>query len=406
MTHDVLTPIETLLPALLDYLQREQDTFFAFLKALVQAESPTGTPLDHQGTFSLLQQALLDLGYHVEQLDGSGFGPHLYAYPPTYQSGHPAQLLLGHYDTVWPKGTISSMPIRDQYGKLTGPGIFDMKAGLAQAIYTLRALSALGSPPPIAPLIFFNSDEERGSRTSTPKIQELAKQVERVFVLEPSFGAEGRLKTARKGIGRFTVTVKGRAAHAGLAPEEGHSAILELSFVIQKLFALNDFAKGITVNVGMIDGGVNTNVVAPESKAVVDVRVLTNTDAAWIEQQIHALTPQNPHTTLQIEGRIGRPPMEATPANRKLWTLAKLQGKALGIDLEEVTAGGGSDGNTTSQWVATLDGLGAVGDGAHAVDEFIYKDRLIERCALLALLLLAPPLSQIDLSFSDVPFLG
>ncbi|MCB9641653.1 MAG: M20 family metallopeptidase [Myxococcales bacterium] len=381
---------------ILSFLKEHQQDLFALLTRLVQAESPTGSPDDHQDTLTCIQEAFSSIGYQTELLDGPGFGKHLYAHPQGFQQGQPAQLLLGHYDTVWPKGTLSSMPIEEHDGKLTGPGIFDMKAGIVQSIFAIRALQHLHIAPSLDPIALFNSDEERGSRTSTPFIQQLAQQVDRTFVLEPAFGPEGKLKTARKGIGRFTISVKGRAAHAGLAPQEGHSAILELSFVIQKLFALNDFERGITVNVGMIDGGVNTNVIAPESKAVVDVRVLTNQDAAWIEEQIHSITPQNPHVTLEIDGRIGRPPMEKTPANRKLWTLAKLHGSQLGLDLEEVTAGGGSDGNTTSQYTATLDGLGAVGDGAHAPHEYIEKERLLERCALLALLLLAPPLAQIE----------
>jgi glutamate carboxypeptidase len=204
---------------------------------------------------------------------------------------------------------------------------------------------------------------------------------------------DGKLKTARKGVGRFTVVVKGKAAHAGLDPGAGASAILELSYVIQKLFALNDPQKGITVNVGMIDGGLRPNVIAPESRAMVDVRMLTREDARYIEEQIRALRPVSPDITLEIEGRISRVPMEHTPRNRALWETAKQLGRELDLDLADGVAGGASDGNTTSLWTATLDGLGAVGDGAHARHEFIYFDKLIERGALLALLLLAPPLT-------------
>jgi glutamate carboxypeptidase len=194
-------------------------------------------------------------------------------------------------------------------------------------------------------------------------------------------------------VGKFTVRVHGKAAHAGLEPGAGTSAILELSHVIQKLFAMNDASRGITVNVGMVDGGLRPNVVAPESTAIVDVRVLTKRDAEDIETRICALTAATPGATLEIEGGIGRPPMERTEGNRTLWESARRVGQELGIELSEDTAGGGSDGNTTSLYTPTLDGLGAIGGGAHAHHEFVYLNRLAERTALLALLLLEPPLA-------------
>jgi len=243
----------------------------------------------------------------------------------------------------------------------------------------------------VEPVVFVNSDEEIGSRTSTRYIRALARSVERAFVLEPSMGEEGAIKTERKGIGRFTVVVHGKAAHAGLDPEAGASAILELSHVIQQLFALNDADKGITVNVGTVDGGLQPNVIAPHSQAVVDVRVPTLADGKRIEQAILGLQPTVPGVRLSIDGGIGRPSMERTPRNRALWKQAREFGKGLGLELKQVRAGGGSDGNTTSQYTATLDGLGPVGHGAHAEHEFLYLDKTLERTALLALLLLAPP---------------
>jgi glutamate carboxypeptidase len=221
---------------------------------------------------------------------------------------------------------------------------------------------------------------------------------DRAYVLEPSLGAQGQLKTARKGVGRFTVRVKGKAAHAGLDPAAGASAILELSHVIQALFAMNDAERGITVNVGTIDGGLSPNVVAPLSSATVDVRVLTEADARRIEAQIKGLAPATPGVTLEIEGGIGRPPMERTPRNRVLWEIARDRARLLGMELTEGVAGGGSDGNTTSLYTATLDGLGAVGDGAHAAHEFVYLKSIAERAALLTMLMLAPPLKDADVS--------
>mgnify|MGYP001826649728 FL=1 len=216
--------------------------------------------------------------------------------------------------------------------------------------------------------------------------------MERVFVLEPSLGPAGQLKTARTGIGRYTISVSGEAAHAGLDPGAGASAILELSHVIQELFALNDLDRGVTVNVGTIDGGLRPNVVAPESQAVVDVRVPTAQDAERIDAAIRGLEPATPGTTIRVEGLFGRPAMEHTPANRRLWGLACKLGKELGLELDEATAGGGSDGNFTSLYTATLDGMGAVGAGAHARHEHLQLTPTIERAALLALLLAAPPL--------------
>jgi glutamate carboxypeptidase len=239
-------------------------------------------------------------------------------------------------------------------------------------------------------VVFVNSDEEIGSHESTLHIRRLARIADRAFVLEPSLGLDGKLKIARKGVGRFTVIVKGKAAHAGLDPEGGVSAILELSHVIQKLFALNDPRKGITVNVGMIDGGLRPNVIAPESRAMVDVRVPTHEDARRIERSIRNLQPVSPQVTLEIDGAIGRLPMEATPRNQALWETAKVLGRTINLDLNAAIAGGASDGNTASQYTATLDGLGAVGDGAHARHEFIYFERMAERAALLVLLLMAP----------------
>ena len=263
-----------------------------------------------------------------------------------------------------------------------------------QALLAVGALRHFGIEPEVTPHIFLNSDEEIGSRESRRYIESLAPHMNRVFVLEPSLGPAGLLKTARKGIGRFTVTVQGEAAHAGLDPGAGASAILELSHVIQTLFAMNDLERGITVNVGTIDGGLRPNVVAPKSQAVVDVRCETQTDADRIETDIRNLEPAIDGTSLLIEGGFGRPAMERTAANRKLWRLACRLGADLGLQLEEGLAGGGSDGNFTSRHTATLDGMGAVGDGAHARHEHLHLDQTIERTALLTLLLMSPPLAR------------
>ena len=379
----------------LNYLRAQQDEMIELVKDLVAMETPSTDPASQAAILARLRDEFEQLDYRVIRLPGRNSGGHLYAAPPRRGKHQPAQLMIGHCDTVWPVGTLESMPLQIEEGTLRGPGVYDMKAGLAEIVYALRCIRGLGLEAEVAPLCFINSDEEIGSRESTRYLRALAQRVERCMVLEPSLGRSGKIKTARKGVGRFTVTVQGKAAHAGLDPGAGASAILELSHVIQKLFELNDPEHGTSVNVGMIDGGVRPNVIAPESRAVIDVRVQTRADAERIEASIHALKAETPGVTLRIEGAIGRPPMEATEANQQLWRVAQTLGDELGLELEQATAGGGSDGNTTSLYSATLDGLGAVGDGAHASHEFIEIERLCERCALLTLLLLTPSLDSL-----------
>lgn len=377
--------------AILHYLSKQLPEMVALLKQLVAAESPSVVPESQERVFTLLTEALRRSDYTVRHIPGQRTGGQLYARPRHRSSHKPRQLLLGHCDTVWPLGTLNDMPLEIGEGVMKGPGTYDMKAGLVQMVYALQALHAVQIEPSVTPVVLINSDEEIGSPESTRHIRRLAYHADRALVLEPSLGLDGKLKTARKGVGHFTVVVKGKAAHAGLNPDQGASAILELSHVIQKLFALNDPNKGITVNVGVIDGGLRPNVVAPESRAMVDVRVPTYEDARQIEQRIHNLQPVSPGVTLEIEGSIGRPPMEQTPRNQALWRMAKGLGQTIGLELAAGAAGGASDGNTTSLYTATLDGLGAVGDGAHARHEFVSFDKMAERGALLALLLLAPP---------------
>jgi glutamate carboxypeptidase len=314
----------------------------------------------------------------------------LFGRPRARAKKSPLQLLVGHCDTVWPVGTVREMPVRVEGETLRGPGVFDMKGGLVQMLFALRAVNDLGLRPPADSVVVINSDEEIGSPDSSPLIGRLARRAVRAFILEPAFGRSGKLKTARKASGGFTITVKGRAAHAGVNPEEGASAILEMSYQIQRLFALNDAGRGITVNVGTIDGGLRSNVVAAEVRASVDVRVRTRQDAAQVEAAIRGLRPVNPQTTIKIEGGINQLPMEPLPRNQALWRLAQDLGRRLGLELDQAAVGGASDGNTTSQYTATLDGLGAVGDGAHAAHELVLLPHMVARCALLVLLLLAP----------------
>jgi len=370
------------------------------LADLARLESPSVVPASQGPVLDRLGGELRALGMRVRRLRGKASGGHLFAAPARIAGAGrgrgraagrlPAQLLLGHCDTVWPLGMLATMPVETRGGRLYGPGVYDMKGGLVQALFALRALRELRLEPPAVPLLFVNSDEEIGSGESTRWVRLLARRVRRVFVLEPSLGPEGRLKTGRKGVGRFVVTVRGRAAHAGLEPERGASAVLELSHVIQRLHALADPARGIAINVGVVSGGLRGNVVPPEARAEVDVRVLWEEDAPALEAAIRGLAPTLPGTRLEVSGAIDRPPLIATPANLALWRTAEAAARQLGLVLGHGTAGGASDGNTTSRTTATLDGLGAVGGGAHSIDEHVELARMPERAALLALLLLAP----------------
>jgi glutamate carboxypeptidase len=361
------------------------------VQQLAEIETPSTVPESHRPLFACLSEVFERFAYTVHHIPGQQSGGHLFARPHNRRHQQPVQLVLGHSDTVWPLGILKEMPLEVGEGVMRGPGVYDMKGGLVQMLYALQALQTLQLEPTVTPIVFINSDEEIGSQESTPHVRRLARIADRAFVLEPSLGLEGKLKIARKGVGSFTVVVKGKAAHAGLNPEGGASAILELSFVIQKLFALNDPQKGITVNVGVIDGGLRPNVVAPESRAQVDVRVQTREDGQRIEESIQALQPTTPGVTLEITGRIRRQPMEQTPRNLALLETAKKIGRTIDVDINAGSVGGASDGNTTSLFTATLDGLGAVGDGAHARHEFMYIDKMVERSALLALLLMVPP---------------
>lgn len=372
------------------YLSRSLDEMVDFLAQLVQAESPSVVPEAQKEAQSILRDALTALDFDVQHIPGHTSGGQLYAKPHNLDPRQPKQLMLGHSDTVWPLGSLQEMPLEINDNVMRGPGVYDMKAGLTQMIFALRALRHVGLIPAVAPLLFITTDEETGSEDSRTRICQLAMQVERVFVLEPSLGSKGKLKTARKGVGNFHITAYGWAAHAGLDPDRGASAIVAMSNVIQQLAALNDLERGVSVNVGTVEGGERPNVIAPECKIEVDVRIPRVADAQPLESAIRNISPNVPIVVLDIQGGINRLPLERTPRNQALWQTAARLGKQMGIELEEGSAGGGSDGNFTSQYTATLDGLGAVGDGAHARHEFIYIDKLIERTLLLALLLLEP----------------
>lgn len=371
------------------YLKQQEVSFVDLLKRLTECESPTSQPDTLAEPFSILRDEFEELDFATTFFAGQSSGGQLYA-RPSEKSARSYQLLVGHCDTVWPVGTLEEMPFDRDGNVVSGPGTYDMKAGLTMIIFALKALRELNLTPTLTPVIFINSDEETGSDDSVGRIKHLARCAQRAFVLEPSLGPDGKIKTQRKGVGHFDIFIKGKPSHAGLAPSEGISAIHGLSNIVQQLFALNDPSKGITVNVGTISGGERSNVIAAESKAAVDVRVLTQEDGQFIEQSIRNLNAGIDGLKLSIEGGFEKQPMMKSDRNAELWQKAQGLGHELDLNLEDGTSGGASDGNTISQYTATLDGLGAVGEGAHAYHEKIYLEETLKRTALLTLLLVLP----------------
>jgi glutamate carboxypeptidase len=350
---------------------------------MVEIESPSDdkAAVDSMGAF--LAQVFEHLGGKVTFYPQNEAGNHLKA-EFDGNAGKPV-LLLGHFDTVWPMGTLAKMPFRMEAGRAFGPGVYDMKAGIAMMIFALQALKAAGHDGVRPVTILLDTDEEVGSTTGRPVVEATAKNCEAVLVLEPSQGPQGHLKTSRKGVGDITIRVRGRASHSGVDFEKGQSAIVELARQLLEIVKFTDPARGITVNPGVIQGGTRNNVVAAEAWAEVDLRVAHAADAAVLEQKFAALKPFNPQCSIEISGGMNRPPMERTEGTVRLFELAREIGKSVGWVPQESSTGGGSDGNFTSALgIPTLDGLGALGEGAHASNESIVISELPQRTALLA----------------------
>jgi glutamate carboxypeptidase len=375
--------------ALLQFCQEQRADMLDVLKRMVEFESPSDdkAAVDHLGEY--LAEQFESLGGKVTFFPQETCGAHLKVDFPG-DNGKPV-LLLGHFDTVWPLGTLQTMPFRVENGRAFGPGVYDMKAGITMMIFALRALRTAGGTEssfsrPITVLL--DTDEEVGSTTGRPVVEATAKDCEAVLVLEPSQSLKGQLKTARKGVGDYTIRVRGRASHAGVDFEKGHSAVIELSRQVLEIAKFTDVARGITVNPGVIQGGTRTNVVAAEAVAEVDIRIARAADADELEKKFAALRPVDPNCTVEVSGGLNRPPMERTEGTVRLFRLAQEQAKPMGMTLDEASTGGGSDGNFTSgMGIATLDGLGAVGEGAHASNESILLEELPRRTALLAALI-------------------
>ena len=372
--------------ALWHALTTQQKAMLEMLRELVEIESPSTDKAAVDRCGESVATIAREMGGRVQLFPSRQTGNALRVEFAAGAGKRPGQiLLLGHLDTVWEKGTIARMPFRVRGGKAYGPGALDMKSGIVVGLFSLRALRLLGVPLQKKVVLLLGADEEIGSGFTRRIIENEARKSDAVLVLEPAQGAQGALKTARKGVGEFQIRVRGSAAHAGLEPEKGASAIVELSRQILRLEQLADTRRGITLNAGVIQGGTRTNVVAEQAVASVDVRVERIEDLRRIEAKMRALRAQDRRTTIEVSGSFNRPPLERTPGVAALFQLARRLAKPLGLALQEASVGGGSDGNFTGALgVATLDGLGAVGEGAHSREEHVIISELPRRSALLA----------------------
>lgn len=378
---------------LLTFCEAEQSWLRATIESLVRIESPTPdkSAVDRCGAH--VAALMREMGGAVEIVPQARAGNHVlgvFAQPTTPTESHVPTtriVLLGHFDTVWDVGQIDRMPVVERSGKLFGPGIFDMKGGLSIALQALRALRATGWPDGLSVTCLWTSDEETGSDTSRALIEREALASQAVLVFEPALTG-GAVKTARKGVGHFDLKVTGVSSHSGIDPGSGASAVHALAHIITSLEQLNDPVHGVSVNVGVIRGGTRSNVVAETAEAEIDVRVVRAADAAGLDRALRSVSSDDPRITVEVRGSIDRPPFERTDAVERMYETARGVAAELGYDLAEGATGGASDGNFTGALgVPTLDGLGAVGGGAHALDEHLELAVLPQRAALAAGLL-------------------
>ena len=376
---------------ILSHIRDGQDATVALIRQFVECESPSDNAAAVNRFVELIADTVAPFA-RVKTVSGGTFGKHLVCEVQLPGGRKRGQILaLAHSDTVWPMGTLRSMPFRQADGRLWGPGVLDMKAGIAFFIFAVQALRELDIAVPHKVALQVNSDEEVGSESSRALTEKNAARSQSVLVLEPGTGLAGKLKTARKGVGGFTVAVRGRASHAGVDFQAGASAIVELSRQIERIAQFVDLKRGITVNPGVIWGGTRSNVVAAEASAQIDIRVLRLKDVPALERKFRALRPFDKRCSIAVTGGLNRPPMERSAGIARLFHTAQTLARELGVETEESLTGGGSDGNfTAAMGVPTLDGLGAVGEGAHAVNESVLVDRIADRTALLAKLLAAP----------------
>ncbi|HLV87262.1 MAG TPA: M20 family metallopeptidase [Candidatus Sulfotelmatobacter sp.] len=368
----------------LRHFESRLESLVAMIREFVEIESPSDNKpaADHMGAH--LADRFSSLGGTVQFHEAAGFGNNLQINFAGAAMRKPI-LLLGHFDTVYPLGTLAKMPCHIADGKMYGPGVLDMKSGVALMYSAIAALKDWYGELPRPVIVFLVSDEEVGSYSSRKITEALAKQSAAVLVLEPAAGMHGAVKTARKGVGDYTLTVTGIAAHAGLDPGKGHSAICELARQITAISKLNNLQQGISVNPGVIRGGTRTNVVAAEAAAEIDVRITHAKQAATLDRKFHSLKPFDKRCKLHVEGGINRLPMERKAGVIALYKKAQSIAQQIAWELDEAAVGGGSDGNfTAGLGIPTLDGMGGVGQGAHALHEHILISELPRRALLLA----------------------
>lgn len=371
---------------LLSYAKQKQKDIIALTRELVECESPSDSPEAIRRFVDLFAEKVADIA-DCKRIAG-GHLQCTFRLPGKKKTGQ--VMALGHSDTVYPLGTLAKMPFRQSQGRLWGPGVLDMKSGIVFFVFAMRALRDLDIPVNRKVVLQLNSDEEVGSDSSRPLTEKEARRSAAVLVLEPGQGMNGMLKTARKGVGDYLVAVKGKAAHAGVDFANGASAILELARQIEKISSFTQMERGITVNPGVISGGTRTNVIAAEAQVEVDIRIARAKDGAGLDKKFRSLKAVDKRCTVTVTGGLNRPPMERTAGIVALFQKARALGRELGVELEESSTGGGSDGNfTAALGIPTLDGLGGVGEGAHAPNESILIDRIADRTALLAKLVQA-----------------
>ena len=378
---------------ILERFQTRQPEIESFMRALVEAESPSGDEDGSRAVVDLLADAARSVTCvdAVERVNAPGFGQHLVIKAFQQQNNAGQILIVGHTDTVHSRGSLALRPWRKDGDKAYGPGVFDMKANCALVIEMLRTLCELNSKPQFAVTVVLTCDEEVGSASGWPLIERLAKEqyTRCAFVLEPP-ASGGRVKTGRKGTGIYAIKVEGKAAHAGLEPEKGASAVLELARQTERLQATNLSGSGITLNVGVVRGGTRANVVPAHAEGEIDVRFSTEAESREIERLFSTLRPIDERTNVFVSGGINRPPLERTAAVLELFEKARSVSAFVGFELGEAQVGGASDGNfIAALGIPVLDGLGISGDGAHAVHEHIEVDDIARRGALLSGLLLS-----------------
>ncbi len=374
----------------LRYARKNQKAIIELIREFVECESPSDSPSDVNRFVALLSDRVRDIA-RVKTFDGGAFGKHMrveFTLPGKKKDGQ--ILALGHSDTVWTLGTLRTMPFLEKKGRLWGPGVLDMKAGLAFFIFAMRALRELDVPVASKVVMQVNSDEEVGSDSSRPLTEDAARSSNAVLVLEPGTGLEGKLKTARKGVGDYSITVHGKASHAGVDFANGANAIVEMARQLERIAGFTKLDQGVTVSPGVVHGGTRSNVVPAECRAEIDIRAPRDRDRVYLEKKFASLKPFDKRCTVEVTGGLNRPPMERSAGVRKLYKTAEKLAAGLGVTLQESATGGGSDGNfTAALGVPTLDGLGAVGEGAHATNESLLVNRIADRTALLAKLVAA-----------------